>query len=193
MRNYVFGYGSLMSSYSASRTLGRAPTMQFARLAGYRTAWNVASHAHEGNRLGRKAVQSDGLQYDGIIVPIGLEEGDSFSTSGVVFEVSRRELELLDVREVNYDQKDITSAICWLANVVPNQEFKVYTYVPKISSINALRDALANGTKIIVMKSYLELLQDAAREYADVHPVTVPVPEWTVQDVNFQTIVKSVS
>ena len=162
--------------------------MHLARLAGYRTAWNVASHTHEGSSLGRIAVHTDGLEYEGIIVPIGLEEGSSYLTTGVVFEVTEYELALLDAREVNYDRKDVTAAIDWLTDVAPREEFKVYTYIPKGSSMIALRQAVADGTKIIVMQSYLNLLQDAAREHAVEHPLHVPEPEWLVQDVNFHLV-----
>jgi cation transport regulator ChaC len=182
MHYFVFAYGSLMDAESASVTLGRLPVLTQARLMGYRTAWNVAAQINEGSHTDRTAHYADGGIYNGLIVPIGLERGDAYTTSGMLLEVTSAELLALDAREINYDRSEVTEQVEWLEGNAPNEPYIVYAYVPKPTSVEMLHRAADSGTKVVVMRSYIDLLQRAAQKYA----YTIPTPKWEVQDITFR-------
>lgn len=187
MHIFVFGYGSLMNPDSAARTLGRKPRMSVARLYGYRTAWNVASRVKEGKNLGRIALRADGVEFDGLIVPLGLEQGQGYTTTGTVFAVSARELALLDEREVNYTREPITDKLRWLSGVKPRGEYLVYTYVPKQEAIETLQAARLRGLEPVVVQSYLKVIEAAVERHRSQYAIEVPVPEWSVTALSFVT------
>ena len=180
-----------MDADSARVTLGYTPHLTPASLAGYRTAWNVAARINEGKNMGRIARYADGVSYEGLIVPIGLEEGSGYSACGMVFQAQEGDLALLDEREVNYDRVDITEHIEWIAEPAPEEPYRVYTYVPKPASVAMLYDAASIGMKAVVTKSYLDLLHGVAERYHHDTPLVIPAPHWQVHDVHLHPATSS--
>lgn len=172
-----------MDADSARMTLGYAPHLTPASLSGYRTAWNVAARINEGKNMSRIARYADGISYEGLIVPIGLEEGSNYSATGMVFQAQEDDLALLDEREVNYDRVDVTEHIEWIAEAAPKEPYRVYTYVPKPASVAMLYDAASTGMKAVVTKSYLDTLYRVAERYHYETPLVIPVPQWQVHDI----------
>ncbi len=187
MQYYVFAYGSLMDAESARVTLGYTPNLRPASLSGFRTAWNVATRINEGRNLGRVALYADGSPYDGLLVPIGLEAGEGYHTQGMVFQTSESDLDALDEREVNYDRVDVTHEITWLDGGAPSGTHQVYTYVPKPASVAMLHEAAKGGMKVVVTKSYLDILHHVAERYEYAAPLVIPAPHWQVHDVRLHS------
>lgn len=176
-----------MDPDSTQVTLGRLPTLYPAQLSGYRPAWNVAAQIREGNNLGRVALYADGSQYDGLIVPIGLESGAEHETIGMLFEVTVTELTLLDMRELNYDRVDVTEDVRWLQGAPVTDNFTAYVYVPKVASVRRLREAVDAGVQVAVVKSYLDILERAVQNFDFELKPNIPAPDWHVHDVRFDS------
>ena len=109
MRTAVFGYASLASPESASRTIGRPVEFAgVARLQGWRRVWTLGREQAESEKTFARA--------DGSIprfcLGLNLEpDPDAPAPNGVLIELTEAELDRLDVREIRYDRVDVTAAI----------------------------------------------------------------------------------
>ena len=143
---FVFGYGSLLNSQSASRTLGDAEALTYANavLAGYELAWNagLVTGAAEG--------------VDGIAVALGLEESPEGRCEGSVIAITRDDLVRLDNREINYARVDVTETITWEG--APEHR-TVVTYVPLADSVAGSRSPEA-----FVSQAYASSVADGYAE-----------------------------
>lgn len=105
---------------------------------------------------------------------------------GVLFEVSKAELALFDLRELNYDRQTVTTDTEWLRQKPINSSFIVYAYVPKPDSIQRRHNAIASGADAVVVQSYLAILERAAQQYEYDTKPAIPVPECSVRELRFQ-------
>ncbi|MFG3557459.1 gamma-glutamylcyclotransferase family protein [Micromonospora sp. NPDC047557] len=157
---YVFGYGSLVSPQSVESTLGHEvdqARFNYAILAGWRRSWNVASD--KGSHPERTFRLADGSEYTGVTVVLGIEESrSSAGCNGSVFPVSRQDLSLLDVRERNYERREVTRWVTWAGK--PDQ-CTVYTYVPTAEAMEKLAAAQASRRQINVRAGYVNLVHRA--------------------------------
>jgi hypothetical protein len=122
----LFGYASLVSPESASRTLGRpVEPAAVARLPGWRRRWSQA----RDNLTCEKtfARRSDGSLFRHVL-GLNLEpaEEDAEAPNGVLLELTAEELRRLDVREMRYDRVDVTDRI-----EAPIGVDRVFTYTAK--------------------------------------------------------------
>lgn len=150
----MFGYGSLVSPDSVELTLRRPvdrSTFANARLRGWRPAWNVGSdkesHPERTFRL------TDGTEYAGLTVVLGLEPGDR--CDGRVFAVAPDDLALLDVRERNYDRIDVTDQVTWASRP---ESCTIYAYTPKNTAIAKIAAALAGHRRVNVRRGYVDIV-----------------------------------
>jgi cation transport regulator ChaC len=156
---YVFGYASLVSPESVELTLGHEvdrSKVQEAELHGWSRAWNVGSD-HESHPE-RTFLLADGRRFDGVTVVLGIERVPAGSCHGAVFPVDRRDLELLDVRERNYDRVDVTRDVTWPGKA---PDCVVFTYVPHASAVSRLQDAIASGRPVNIRQGYADLVEGA--------------------------------
>lgn len=110
MRIAVFGYGSLVSHESASETIGRpVRALRPARLRGWRRRW---SQARDNHRAEKTFALEDGSLPD-YVMGLNLEPGEHEAgpVNGALIELTREELDRLDVREVRYDRVEVTELI----------------------------------------------------------------------------------
>ena len=111
MRLAVFGYASLVSAESSSRTLGREVPwpMRPARLRGWRRRW---SQARDNHRSEKTFALPDGDVPD-YCLGLNVEQGEDGAgpVNGVLIELSEEELARLDIREIRYDRVDVTELI----------------------------------------------------------------------------------
>ena len=159
LRDWVFGYGSLVSPKSLARTIRRVavPGENFheAVLAGYGRRWNYGVMHITATWTSESGETID----DGTIVALGVIPADDESVLGVVAQLSEEELAALDHRERNYTRVDVTEQVASEASIGG----RVFTYVPRNASIEtyqAARDAGRAG----IRRTYWDLVQAAYGE-----------------------------
>lgn len=108
-RTAVFAYGSLVDPRSASLTLGRQVVPLPARLEGWQRRWSTF---RDNLRVEKTFALADGT-VPPFIVGLNLERraGSRPSPNGALIEVTRSELERLDIRELRYERVDVTAMI----------------------------------------------------------------------------------
>jgi hypothetical protein len=107
----VFGYASLVSTASASETLGRpVGPGPAARLHGWRRRWSTV----RDNRTAEKTfARADSGEIPPYVLGLNVEPTDEPepAPNGVLIEVTEAELERLDLREMRFRRIDVTDAI----------------------------------------------------------------------------------
>jgi cation transport regulator ChaC len=106
----LFGYGSLVLHESASMTLGRpAGELRPARLH----EWRRRFSQRRDNLTCEKTFECDGSWRPEWILGLNVQEGedDAGPVNGVVIELSKVELDRLDIREIRYDRVDVTGLV----------------------------------------------------------------------------------
>ena len=104
----VFGYASLVSSASASQTLGRPVQPIPARLRGWRRAWTLA----RDNAASEKTFARPDGSEPAYCLGLNLEaDGPPSGPNGALIELTEAELERLDVREVRYRRVEVGGAV----------------------------------------------------------------------------------
>ncbi len=122
----VFAYGSLASTNSVERTLGRrVEPAGVVRLGGWRRRW---SQARDNRRVEKTFARPDGT------VPrhclgLNVEPGHAGAgPNGALIEVTEEELDRLAIRELRYDRVEVTGAFSGEAG---SRFDRVYTFVAK--------------------------------------------------------------
>ena len=108
----VFGYGSLVSRDSVAATLGRdaAPPLP-ARLAGWHRRWSIF---RDNKRVEKEFERLDGQPFRhclGLNLERAPEAAEAEWPNGALIEVTRAELDRLDLRELRYDRVDVSEGI----------------------------------------------------------------------------------
>jgi len=179
---WVFGYGSLVSPTSMSRTISRVaePGVDFfeAELSGYGRRWNYGVM-----HISATLEFDDGSRVDdGVIVALGVVESPGETVNGVVASLTDAELERLDRRERSYDRVDVTHLVTTTAPGVDC----VVTYVPRAESIAHYEDARDGGTAG-VRRTYWDLVDDAFAALGGAqqerYRSTTPAPDIPLADV----------
>jgi len=138
---WVFGYGSLVDPSSLGQTLGRVvtPAVDFfeAELTGWGRRWNYGVGHVTGTWR-----RADGALVDaGVIVALGIVPSGHENVNGIVARVTSSELSLLDHRERDYDQVDVTDSVKVLSETVVRPDDRIVTYVPRPSAIERYETA----------------------------------------------------
>lgn len=122
----VFAYGSLVSSTSAARTLGRGVEhAAAARLGGWRRRWSLA---RDNLRSEKTFARPDGTTPP-YCLGLNLERAvGGAGPNGALFEVSDEELDRLAVREIRYDRIEVTGE---LSSEADDQFDRVFTFTAK--------------------------------------------------------------
>jgi len=153
---WVFGYGSLVSTDSVARTIGRevdpGSDVVVAHLAGYGRRWNYGSLRLRGDWQ-----HGESLVRNGLVVSLGLTVADDETCNGLAVRVTAAELARLDRRESDYERTDVTAAITAERGTVAG---RVFTYVPRPSAIERYERA-RDERRAAVRRSYWELVHEA--------------------------------
>lgn len=154
----MFGYGSLVSRASIAETLGHeAPAPIPARLAGWRRRWSIyrVNAAHE-----KTFERVDGEPFEHVVglnaerVP---DAPESDWPNGVLIELTDKELERLDRREVRYDRVEMDPAAAETAE--PHGFDRVYVFTAKAGHF-----AETTPPGSIIIASYVEACKAAFDE-----------------------------
>lgn len=190
---WVFGYGSLVSSASMARTIGRVvdpADVAVAQLDGYGRRWNYGAMQVRANWTHRATAVADG-----VMVALGLEVSATECCNGVVVRVDADDLVGLDRRERNYDRTDVTDLIR-IDDPVPDvatgraHGARIVTYVPRPSAVEhylAARDA----QRAAIRQDYWDLVDDAFEVLGPRHLVqyrTTPAPDIPVVEMTWSLI-----
>ena len=146
----ILGYGSLINSQSASRTLKRellVADLHEAILYNYRRSWTYWAYVH--------SVYLDSL-VKGVF--LNVEYDQKAMINGVIFKVNNEELEYLKSREKNYDCVDVTT------NVKLNDSSikfdKVFTFVGNESNQINLTEI-----NLFIFKKYIAIVEEGVKDF----------------------------
>lgn len=151
----LFGYGSLVSSESASLTLGRpVPPPRPARLHGWRRRW---SQKRDNLTCEKTFALADGRCPEWIL-GLNLEPGEDEAgpVNGVLLELSESELERLDIREIRYDRVEVTDLVEGIDGSVNSD--RVVAYRAKLA-----HHAPQPPPDAVILASYASAIEDAFR------------------------------
>jgi cation transport regulator ChaC len=161
---WVFGYGSLVSSESMARTIGRVVEPHegwlAAHLHGFGRRWNYGSKRQRADWHA-----PHGFVESGVVVCLGIEAAAGERCNGVVVRVSDEELAALDRRESDYERTDVSDLVAIERGAVDG---RVVTYVPRPSAIERYLTARLER-RAAVRRSYVDLVRDAFHRLGEHH------------------------
>ncbi|HEU4389559.1 MAG TPA: gamma-glutamylcyclotransferase family protein [Blastocatellia bacterium] len=171
----IFGYGSLISIASLERTLERTYDGPFVtcRVAGWRRSWDVAMP-----NPGFCAYTAAGLLVPEHILYLNVRRASGSLLNGVLFGVSRQELQAMDKREWIYDRAPVNDQLRGVR--IAGGEAYIYVAKPEFIMSNIESPAVA-----AVRGSYLEILEAGFSDLAgsfrnEFDKTTDPVPRHLV-------------
>lgn len=156
----VFGYASLVSRASAAQTLGREMVpCPLARLTGWRRRW---SQVRDNERAEKTFARADGGALPPFMLGLNIEPGataEADAPNGALIELSERELDRLDRRELRYERIDVTPAIPAAAELGFE---RVFAYTARPENFAAEPPAGA-----VILRPYAETVEAAFAEHGE--------------------------
>jgi cation transport regulator ChaC len=147
---HIFGYGSLACPENLGRFLRRhgIPRVEarYARLKGFRRAWNVA-HDNMVERPGCRIYVDpvSGARHRGAVTFLNVYRALGHAVNGVVFEVPAAALAPFDRRERDYARLDVTDEV----EVEGGLAGRVWVYSADVTGLGAHSVASAAGTAVV--------------------------------------------
>ena len=169
---WVFGYGSLVAAGEIERAISRpldtASEYGTAALVGYRRTWNAGMRNLHDDPTDKHYELPDGTRPDRTISALGIEPDQTSRVNGVVFRVTRAELNALDRRERRYRRIECSLRIVAELPIAG----QVFTYLPLASATRLTAAGRADGSdtisedyKLLVERGFQSLGPDAYAEY----------------------------
>ena len=174
----LFAYASLVSPASAGETLGRTiDGLVPARLEGFSRGWTLG---RDNLRSEKTFARADG-SLPRFCLGLNLERADAGSRppNGVLLEVTKAELERLDVREIRYRRIDVTEAIVADCPDDTYETVLAYTARSPHHHPTAPRDAIVIGTYLRTVEAAFAAL---GPEQLDLFRATTVAPPVEVVD-----------
>jgi hypothetical protein len=170
--DHIFGYGSLACPDDLDRFLRRhgiPPVVpRYARLRGFRRAWNVA---HDNETASRGLIYVDprsGARHRGAVAFLNVYRAGRHAVNGMLFPVPAEGLVHFDRRELHYERIDVTADV-ETDGVV---EGRVWVYVAGLRGMGQHSAASAAGRAVIpsgyvgrIEAAFAALGEEAFREY----------------------------
>lgn len=158
-KQFIFGYGSLVSAKDIERTLGHPPeTLELSTLRGWVRDWSIILDNSTTTRRYETLPKREVPNFVAIL-NIRIPRVGELATNpnGVLFPVSDTEMQKMDDREKHYSRIEITEHLTY------KPDGKVYAYVglPKYMETPALR------LKAILPKSYRDLVENGFSSFGN--------------------------
>ncbi|MES1192909.1 MAG: gamma-glutamylcyclotransferase family protein, partial [Solirubrobacterales bacterium] len=145
MKDYIFGYASLVAAPAAARAV----------LRDHRRVWGVAMD-NTVEVPGYKAYALPDWSRPALAVAfLDLEEADGAEVEGALLAVDAAGLAALDMRERQYERVDVT------ARIDPSPDGIVWTYLGRAPGRARVAAGRAGTTGIAIQRSYVELVESA--------------------------------
>jgi cation transport regulator ChaC len=148
MKIYIFGYGSLMSAKSASKTLKRNITLDDLipiTVQGYRRLWSL-----------KERVFSVALEKEVSVAFLDIEPDLGAMINGTLMQINQGDFDYLRIREKNYKCIDITQAALF-----EEENCQIYTFVA--SEEHKIHDT--NKQDVYIMRRYVNLVESACEKF----------------------------
>jgi cation transport regulator ChaC len=147
MGDHVFGYASLLTDM-------RREEEELCRLHGYRRSWNVATD--NSLTLGRYKIYRDpatGRQPPVFVTFVNLVPDGEAAVAGVLFAVTPAQLAELDLRERNYERRDVS------AEISDTVDGPVWCYFGTAEAEARYRQGAASE-RAVISRAYYERVRD---------------------------------
>lgn len=153
MKNYIFGYGSLIEKESRLRTTPNALIALPVRVSNYKRGWFA--------RTGVAGLTTTFL---------GCVKDEKSHTNGVIYEVTQKELEATDEREQGYvrtaiDHEDVTDYSDQI-----DRDSKIWIYADVFKNKDELKSKLPTKDFPIV-QSYVDICVNGCIEIESIFPL----------------------
>ncbi len=145
-KNYLFGYGSLISEDSRRRT-GLTGESFIVRVSDYKRSWNVLIPEEK-------------------TVGLGVEKKLGYSCNGVIFEIDKKELPKFDERETNnYERTNISIEQIEFLENKSIKEGEIWVYVTKNKGEPNEKFSIQQSYIDVVLTGCLEVNKEFALEF----------------------------
>jgi dephospho-CoA kinase len=151
VKNYIFGYASLVA----------APTVGRAVLRDHRRVWGVAMDNAVELPGYKVYALPDGTRPALAVSFLDLEEAEGAEVDGVLLTVDAARLAALDARERQYERVDVTPL------VEPTPDGPVWTYAGRRPGRARVAAGRAGTAPIAIQRSYVELVEAAFAALGD--------------------------
>lgn len=153
MKEYIFGYGSLIERQSRLRTTPDAETVYPIVVKGFQRGWFA--------RTGAAGLSTTFL---------GCVKDSVSKTNGIIYEVNPDELEWLDQREKGYQRIKIDSEhIAHLTDQVPD-EYNIWIYANRFSG-SEIPEANLPCKEFPIVQSYVDMCINGCLEIESLYPI----------------------
>ena len=160
MKNYIFGYGSLIEKNSRLRTVPSALNAFPVKIRGYARGW--------WSRTGNVGLSTTFL---GCIKTGEIENFDVVNyVTGVLFEVTDNDLTVLDEREQGYKRINVNvDKIDDYANLI-HENSKIWIYVNEFKDRIDIEEDIPSK-QFPIVQSYVDICMNGCIEIEDLFPV----------------------
>lgn len=154
MKNYIFGYGSLIEKSSRQQTTPKAEIAYPVKVKGFKRGW-----------FARTGVIGFSTTFLGCIY-----DKESY-VNGVIYEVSEQELKLTDNRELGYKRIQIKqdSLELFVDSSLLNKEICIWIYISPFLK-NEIPVSRLPSSEFPLIQSYIDICLNGCLEIEDLYP-----------------------
>lgn len=152
MKEYIFGYGSLIEMESRLRTTPKAKVVFPVRVNGFKRGWFA--------RTGVSGLSTTFL---------GCVEDEKSHTNGVIYEVNQDDLEKTDKREKGYERVKIEFKDIEDFSAQIDKDSNIWIYANRFES-NKIPESNLPSTKFPIVQSYVDICLNGCLEIENLFP-----------------------
>lgn len=146
MKDFIFGYGSLMEKESRQRTTPDVKKVYPVKVKGFQRGW-----------FGRTGTVSLSTTF------LGCVKNDEDSTNGVIYQVNKNDIQALDKREQGYERVKIRLSDIKDYSGVLNEDCQVWIYA-NVFKDNIIPEEFLPSKKFPIVQSYVDMCIEGCLE-----------------------------